>query len=116
MRRRCPADVPHRADIDIPPGTLPPYQDEADDSALPVNTHPSYPYGNPYRATSGSRLALPFPHAHARSLASNLSSIYLARLGGAQPSANWNDLGLDELLPYEPPAEPAGMPGGVSAS
>lgn len=102
------------ADIDVPAGALPPYQDEVDDSALPLDTHPSYPYGNPYRSTAGSRLALPFPHSHARSLASTLPSVYLARLGGAQPSSGWNDLGLDELLPYEEPPEPPGMPGGVN--
>jgi hypothetical protein len=70
---------------------------------LPTNSHPSYPYGNPYRVTSASKLASAFPTAH-RSLATSLPSLYHSRLG-ANATTTWTDLGVDRFLPYQPPQE-----------
>ncbi|GAA5952712.1 hypothetical protein JCM3765_002253 [Sporobolomyces pararoseus] len=39
-------------DISVPNHLLPPFQDEDDETLLPSQTHPSYPYGNPYRLHS----------------------------------------------------------------
>ncbi|GAA6009583.1 hypothetical protein JCM11491_001023 [Sporobolomyces phaffii] len=41
-------------DILVPSHLVPPFHAEDDETLLPSDTHPSYPYGNPYRVTPGS--------------------------------------------------------------
>jgi hypothetical protein len=78
-------------DIEYPPGFIPPYQDEDDEFVLPTNTHPSYPFGNPYAPTATSVLP-----------------------GSKPPAARWSEFALEDLLPFEDEPEPPGTVGGVN--
>ncbi|GAA6061148.1 hypothetical protein JCM10212_001748 [Sporobolomyces blumeae] len=72
--------------IAVPDHLIPPYQDEDDETLLPSQTHPSYPYGNPYRhnslslissTSSSSSSSSQHPHPrdpHARPLAPTTAS------------------------------------------
>lgn len=53
--------------------TLPPYQDQLDDSVLQSSAHPSYPYRNPYTAP-------PLPPPRTPSLATTLPNLNLNHL------------------------------------
>ncbi|GAA6044292.1 hypothetical protein JCM8097_008682 [Rhodosporidiobolus ruineniae] len=73
-------------DILVPAHLLPPYQDEDDETVLPSQAHPSYPYGNPYKPhllTSPSRRN---PSGHHPSSAST-SSLFHPSGSGAHSSA-----------------------------
>ncbi|GAA5840545.1 hypothetical protein JCM5353_004377 [Sporobolomyces roseus] len=108
-----------RTDIAVPAHLLPPYQDEDDETLLPSQTHPSYPYGNPYRFTSTSLLSstslqpppsrLRLPHhplrgsTHSASLSTSLPSLELPHLFsltsfGDESQRHWVEQGLSGLL------------------
>lgn len=67
-------------------------------AALPTNTHPSYPFGNPYSPTSASRFLPSHTFVTKHSLATNLAALELPK-GMPQAERKWADLGLDKLLP-----------------
>ncbi|BGP17448.1 hypothetical protein JCM10213_003269 [Rhodosporidiobolus nylandii] len=99
-------------DIQVPAHLLPPYQDEDDETVLPSQAHPSYPYGNPYKPnllTSPTRRgpslhASAFePSTHSASLATTLPALELRELferttfGEAQ-DRQWTELHLGGLF------------------
>ncbi|GAA5862138.1 hypothetical protein JCM5296_007466 [Sporobolomyces johnsonii] len=109
-------------DIQVPAHLLPPYQDEDDETMLPSQTHPSYPYGNPYKPhplTSPSRRpspslasSAPFAshsasssttHPTSASLQTTLPSLELPALFahttfGDPSDRRWRELALPALL------------------
>ncbi|GAA5987262.1 hypothetical protein JCM10908_001884 [Rhodotorula pacifica] len=102
-------------DIYVPAHLLPPYQDEDDETALPSQTHPSYPYGNPYkpnaftspgrgRPASSSHLStFAHPLTHSASLATSLPALELRQLFerttfGDPSDRQWAELNLPGLF------------------
>jgi hypothetical protein len=65
---------------------------------LPTNTHPSYPFGNPYRPAAKNTSSKGDPYRNLRSLATNLPTLNLPR-GLPSSTLTWQDLALDQLLP-----------------
>ncbi|POY69903.1 hypothetical protein BMF94_7101 [Rhodotorula taiwanensis] len=103
-------------DILVPAHLLPPYQDEDDETVLPSQAHPSYPYGNPYKDqafTSPSRTkgrsrgahlsSFAHPLTHSTSLATSLPALELRQLFerttfGDPLDRQWGELNLPGLL------------------
>ncbi|GAA5939859.1 uncharacterized protein JCM15063_004326 [Sporobolomyces koalae] len=110
-------------DIHVPDHLLPPFQDEDDETLLPSQTHPSYPYGNPYRFTSTSLLhststrsssdrptTTGNPHStttgsktHGPNLSTRLSTFELGHLYsltrfGLGSEREWQEMGLPGLM------------------
>ncbi|BGP41357.1 hypothetical protein JCM10450v2_005398 [Rhodotorula kratochvilovae] len=106
-------------DIQVPAHLLPPYQDEDDESVLPSQAHPSYPYGNPYkphllqsssRRGPSARPAFFEPSTHAASLATTLPALELRELFerttfGDAPDRQWRELHLGGLFGRKTRAE-----------
>ncbi|GAA5849063.1 hypothetical protein JCM8547_006431 [Rhodosporidiobolus lusitaniae] len=80
--------------IAVPAHLLPAYQDEDDESILPSQAHPSYPYGNPYKPNllhSPSRRSRPTSH-HPSSFVPSGPSTFTASLSTTLPSLELRDL------------------------
>ncbi|GAA5984578.1 hypothetical protein JCM11641_006556 [Rhodosporidiobolus odoratus] len=100
-------------DIALPAHLLPAYQDEDDETILPSQAHPSYPYGNPYKSnplTSPSRRQPTHPASlshgpstHSSSLSTSLPSLELRDLFsrttfGEPLDRQWTELHLKGLF------------------
>ncbi|GAA5960682.1 hypothetical protein JCM8115_001795 [Rhodotorula mucilaginosa] len=101
-------------DIHVPAHLLPPYQDEDDETALPSQTHPSYPYGNPYktdaftspgrgRPSFHSAASFAHPRTHSASLTTSLPALELRQLFerttfGDPADRHWGELNLAALF------------------
>ncbi|GAA5912591.1 uncharacterized protein JCM6883_005316 [Sporobolomyces salmoneus] len=100
-------------DISVPLHLLPPYQDESDETLLPSQTHPSYPYGNPYQSlsllssstsvTAPSSRPHPVGSTHSAPLSTSLTSLELPSLFAltsfGQPSERvWTESALTGLF------------------
>ncbi|TKA55567.1 hypothetical protein B0A53_02745 [Rhodotorula sp. CCFEE 5036] len=101
-------------DIYVPAHLLPPYQDEDDETALPSQTHPSYPYGNPYktdaftspgrgRPSFHSAASFAHPRTHSASLTTSLPALELRQLFerttfGDPADRHWGELNLAALF------------------
>ncbi|GJN90196.1 hypothetical protein Rhopal_003195-T1 [Rhodotorula paludigena] len=106
-------------DIQVPAHLLPPYQDEDDETVLPSQAHPSYPYGNPYkphlaaspsRRAAAARAAAFEPSTHSASLATTLPTLELRELFerttfGDAPDRQWHELHLGGLFGRKTRAE-----------
>ncbi|GAA5940236.1 hypothetical protein JCM1841_005025 [Sporobolomyces salmonicolor] len=108
-------------DIQVPAHLLPPYQDEDDETMLPSQTHPSYPYGNPSKpppwtapSARGASSAAPAPALApstpfapaaptAASLRTTLAALELPALFaqttfGERSDRTWRELALAALF------------------
>ncbi|BGP33170.1 hypothetical protein JCM10296v2_004964 [Rhodotorula toruloides] len=102
-------------DIQVPVHLLAPYQDEDDETVLPSQAHPSWPYGNPYKPnllTSPSRRSKPnsanpsslfTPSTHAMSLSTSLPTLelrdlFLRTTFGDAADRQWDEMYLPGLF------------------
>ncbi|GAA5890117.1 hypothetical protein JCM6882_009231 [Rhodosporidiobolus microsporus] len=103
-------------DVFVPAHLLPPYQDEDDETVLPSQAHPSYPYGNPYKphltsSPSSRRAGAGAPHSslfhapstHSSSLSTSLPALELRALFerttfGEAADRQWGELHLGGLF------------------
>ncbi|GAA6010771.1 hypothetical protein JCM10207_005834 [Rhodosporidiobolus poonsookiae] len=106
-------------DIQVPLHLLPPYQDEDDETILPSQAHPSYPYGNPYKPnllSSPSRRgptahsSFSQPSTHSASLSTTLPALELRDLFarttfGEASDRQWTELHLPGLFGRKTRAE-----------
>ncbi|GAA5832592.1 hypothetical protein JCM11251_001379 [Rhodosporidiobolus azoricus] len=97
-------------DIFVPAHLLPPYQDEDDETILPSQAHPSYPYGNPHKpnltSSPSRRSTASVPHSsfftpstHSASLSTTLPALELRDLFarttfGESTDRQWSELHL----------------------